>query len=36
MSQGGGAAYVVVVNNGTNNILVGAMYNAGVWRYIEP
>ncbi len=36
MAQGGGAAYVVVVNDGTNNILVGAMYNAGVWRYIEP
>jgi hypothetical protein len=25
-----------VVNDGTHNVLVGAMGNAGVWRYIEP
>jgi hypothetical protein len=36
MSQGGGASAVVVVNDGTNNIFVGAMLNAGVWRYVEP
>jgi hypothetical protein len=31
-----GAAQIGVVNDGTHNILVGAMWNAGVWRYIEP
>jgi hypothetical protein len=31
-----GPAQVAVVNNGTNNILVGAMRNKGIWRYIEP
>lgn len=31
-----GPAQVSVVNNGTNNILVGAMWNAGLWRYVEP
>jgi hypothetical protein len=31
-----GAARVAVVNNGTNNILVGAMWESGVWRYVEP
>ncbi len=31
-----GAAQMAVVNNGTNNILVGAMWNNGVWQYIEP
>jgi fibronectin type 3 domain-containing protein len=31
-----GAAQISVVNNGTNNILVAAMWNSGVWRYVEP
>ena len=31
-----GAAQISVVNDGTHNILVGAMWNVGVWRYIEP
>lgn len=31
-----GPAQIAVVNDGTNNILVGAMYNKGIWRYIEP
>jgi fibronectin type 3 domain-containing protein len=31
-----GSATVAVVNDGTHNILVGAMWNNGVWRYIEP
>ncbi len=31
-----GASHFVVVNDGTHNILVGAMRNSGVWRYIEP
>ena len=31
-----GSAQISVVNDGTHNILVGAMWNSGVWRYIEP
>ncbi len=31
-----GSAQVAVVNDGTHNILVGAMWNSGVWRYVEP
>jgi fibronectin type 3 domain-containing protein len=31
-----GAAQISVVNDGTNNVLVGAMWNSGLWRYIEP
>jgi hypothetical protein len=31
-----GPAQVAVVNDGTNNIFVGAMWNSGVWRYVEP
>lgn len=31
-----GPAQVAVVNDGTHNIFVGAMFNSGVWRYIEP
>ncbi len=31
-----GPGQVAVVNDGTHNILVGAMWNAGAWRYIEP
>jgi hypothetical protein len=31
-----GAAWIQVMNNGTNNILVGSMWNAGLWRYVEP
>lgn len=30
------AAQVAVVNDGTHNILVGAMWEDGVWRYVEP
>ncbi len=31
-----GSHQIRVVNDGTHYILVGAMSNAGVWRYIEP
>jgi hypothetical protein len=31
-----GAAQLAVVNDGTHNILVGAMWEAGIWRYVEP
>jgi len=31
-----GAAQISGVNDGSNNILVGAMWNSGLWRYIEP
>jgi hypothetical protein len=31
-----GTAQISVTNDGTSNILVGAMWNNGVWRYIEP
>ncbi|MEJ0005608.1 MAG: fibronectin type III domain-containing protein [Steroidobacteraceae bacterium] len=31
-----GSAQIAVMNDGTHNILVGAMWNSGVWRYIEP
>jgi hypothetical protein len=31
-----GPAQVAVVNDGTHNIFVGAMFNSGVWRYVEP
>ena len=29
-------AQFAVVNDGTRNILLGSMWNAGLWRYIEP
>jgi fibronectin type 3 domain-containing protein len=31
-----GTGQICVVNDGTNNILVGAMWNSGLWRYVEP
>jgi len=31
-----GAAQISGVNDGSNNVLVGAMWNSGLWRYIEP
>jgi hypothetical protein len=31
-----GAVQMIVVNDGTHNILLGAMWESGVWRYIEP
>lgn len=31
-----GAAQIVIVNDGTHNVLVGAMESAGLWRYVEP
>jgi hypothetical protein len=31
-----GPAQISVVNDGTHNIFVGAMFNSGVWRYVEP
>jgi hypothetical protein len=31
-----GAVNLVVTNDGTHNIIVGAFYNAGIWRYVEP
>jgi hypothetical protein len=30
------AAQFAVVNNGTNNIVLGAMWQSGMWRYVEP
>jgi len=31
-----GAAQISGVNDGSNNVLVGAMWNSGLWRYVEP
>jgi hypothetical protein len=31
-----GPAQIATVNNGTSNIFVGAMWNVGLWRYVEP
>jgi len=31
-----GAAQISGVNDGSNNILIGAMWNSGLWRYAEP
>ena len=31
-----GSAQIAVLNDGSHNILVSAMWNSGVWRYIEP
>jgi hypothetical protein len=31
-----GSAQVSAVNDGTHNVFLGAMWNAGLWRYIEP
>jgi hypothetical protein len=31
-----GAAQFCVVNDGTHNVIVGAMWNNGLWRYVEP
>jgi hypothetical protein len=31
-----GAAQFAKTNDGTHNILVGAMWTSGIWRYIEP
>jgi fibronectin type 3 domain-containing protein len=31
-----GSAQIQVLNNGSNYIFVGAMWNSGLWRYIEP
>lgn len=31
-----GAAIMAVTNDGTHNILVGANWGAGLWRYVEP
>lgn len=31
-----GPGQFAVTNNGTNNILLGAMWNSGVWKYVEP
>jgi fibronectin type 3 domain-containing protein len=31
-----GPAQIIVTNDGAHNILVGAMWSSGVWRYIEP
>jgi len=31
-----GPSQVAVLNDGTHSIFVGAMYNSGVWRYVEP
>jgi hypothetical protein len=31
-----GAAQLATANDGTHNVLIGAMWNRGVWRYVEP
>jgi hypothetical protein len=31
-----GPGQVSVVNDGTQNIFLGAMWNSGLWRYVEP
>ncbi len=31
-----GAAQISTVNDGNNNVLIGAMWNSGLWRYVEP
>jgi hypothetical protein len=31
-----GSAQLITINDGTHNILLSAMWNAGVWRYVEP
>lgn len=31
-----GVSRVAVVNNGSSSIVVGAMWNSGLWRYVEP
>jgi fibronectin type 3 domain-containing protein len=31
-----GAAQISAVNDGSNNVLIGAMWNSGLWRYVEP
>jgi fibronectin type 3 domain-containing protein len=31
-----GAAQISTVNDGSNNVLIGAMWNSGLWRYVEP
>ena len=31
-----GAAQISAVNDGNNNVLIGAMWNSGLWRYVEP
>jgi photosystem II stability/assembly factor-like uncharacterized protein len=31
-----GSAQIAVVNDGSHNVLVGASWNAGLWRYVEP
>jgi hypothetical protein len=31
-----GAAQISGVNDGSDNVLIGAMWNSGLWRYIEP
>jgi len=31
-----GAAQISAVNDGSSNVLIGAMWNSGLWRYIEP
>ncbi|HTD72136.1 MAG TPA: hypothetical protein VK652_01310 [Steroidobacteraceae bacterium] len=31
-----GAAQISAVNDGNDNVLIGAMWNSGLWRYVEP
>jgi hypothetical protein len=31
-----GAAQLATLNDGTHDVIIGAMWNAGVWRYVEP
>ena len=31
-----GPAQAAVTNDGKNNIILTASYNAGMWRYVEP
>lgn len=31
-----GPAQLALVNDGTQSIVLGAMWNGGLWRYVEP
>jgi hypothetical protein len=36
ITAGSGPNSVVVTNNGNHEIFVAAMWNTGIWRYVEP
>jgi hypothetical protein len=31
-----GAKRIAITNDGTHNIVIGGMWHAGIWRYVEP